>query len=81
MPKIDSCSAMYEVLSAVDSAVSVIQRVSAGGYDVAFVFRWVFLAAFGFMALSLLFLVLMEERPLRSSVLPADPPVAPPPAQ
>jgi hypothetical protein len=45
------------------------------------VFRWVFLAAFGFLALSLLFLVLMEERPLRTSVMPADPPVAPPPAR
>ena len=62
-------------------AISVIQTVSAGGYDVAFVFRWVFLAAFGFLALSLLFLVLMEERPLRTSVMPADPPVAPPPAR
>jgi len=37
------------------------------------VFRWVFLAAFGFLALSLLFLVLMEERPLRTTVMPADP--------
>jgi sugar phosphate permease len=62
-------------------AISVIQTVSAGGYDMAFVFRWVFLAAFGFLALSLLFLVLMEERPLRTSVVPADPPVAPPPAR
>ena len=31
-------------------------------------FRWVFLAAFVFLALSLLFLILMEERPLRGSV-------------
>jgi MFS family permease len=61
-------------------AISVIQTVSAAGHDVGFVFRWVFLAAFGFLALSLLFLVLMEERPLRGSVMPADPPVAPPPA-
>ena len=62
-------------------AISVIQTVSAAGHDVGFVFRWVFLAAFGFLALSLLFLILMEERPLRTSVVPADPPVAPPPAR
>mgnify|MGYP000479309781 CR=1 FL=1 len=35
--------------------------------------------AFAFLALSLLFLHLMEERPLRASVQPSDPPVAPPP--
>ena len=58
-------------------AVSLITSVSAAGIDVAFVFRWVFLAAFVFLALSLLFLILMEERPLRGSVMPADPPVAP----
>jgi MFS family permease len=58
-------------------AVSLITSVSAAGHDVAFVFRWVFLAAFVFLALSLLFLILMEERPLRGSVMPADPPVAP----
>ena len=49
-------------------AISVIETVSAAGIDVAFVFRWVFLAAFVFLALSLLFLILMEERPLRGSV-------------
>jgi hypothetical protein len=58
-------------------AVSLITSVSAAGTDVAFVFRWVFLAAFVFLALSLLFLILMEERPLRGSVMPADPPVVP----
>ena len=47
-------------------AISVIQTVSAAGTDAAFVFRWVFLAAFVFLALSLLFLILMEERPLRA---------------
>ena len=50
-------------------AISVIETVSAAGIDVAFVFRWVFLAAFVFLALSLLFLILMEERPLRGSVI------------
>ena len=34
-------------------AISVIETVSAAGTDVAFVFRWVFLAAFVFLALSL----------------------------
>ncbi len=48
-------------------AVSLITSVSAAGIDVAFVFRWVFLAAFVFLALSLLFLILMEERPLRAA--------------
>ena len=61
-------------------AISVIATVSAAGIDVAFVFRWVFLAAFVFLALSLLFLILMEERPLRGSVMPADPPATPTPA-
>jgi len=59
-------------------AISLIQTVGAAGTDVAFVFRWVFLAAFGFLALALFFLILMEERPLRGSVVPpADPPGAP----
>ena len=44
-------------------AISVIETVSAAGTDVAFVFRWVFLAAFVFLALSLLFLILMEGAP------------------
>jgi len=61
-------------------AISVIETVGAAGINVAFVFRWVFLAAFAFLALSLLFLILMEERPLRGSVLPADPPATPTPA-
>ena len=61
-------------------AISVIETVSAAGTDVALVFRFVFLAAFVFLALSLVFLVLMEERPLRGNVIPVDPPAAPPPA-
>ena len=40
---------------------------SAAGADVAVAFRWVFVAAFVFLAGSLLALILMEERPLRSS--------------
>jgi hypothetical protein len=37
----------------------------AGGTEAAFVFRWVFLAALVFLALSLTFQALMEEQPLR----------------
>lgn len=60
-------------------SVSVIETVATAGPGTALVFRWVFLASFGFLALSLLFLHFMEERPLRATVQPADPPVAPPP--
>jgi MFS family permease len=59
-------------------AISVISSVSNAGLGAALVFRWVFLAAFLFLAASLLFLVLMEERPLRGSVTPpSDPPAVP----
>jgi MFS family permease len=59
-------------------AVSVMASIGGAGLDAALVFRWVFLAAFVFLALGLLFLALMEERPLRGSVMsPADPPAAP----
>ena len=58
--------------------VSVVETLSTAGPNMSFVFRWVFLAAFVFLALSLIFLVRMEERPLRGSVVPpADPPNAP----
>jgi MFS family permease len=61
-------------------AVSVIEQVAAAGPGVALTFRWVFLAALVFLALSLLALALMEERPLRGSVMPpSDPPGAPQP--
>jgi EmrB/QacA subfamily drug resistance transporter len=66
-------------------AVSVVATVAAaGGHDVAFVFRWVFLAAWAFLAISLVALLLMEERPLRgtpAAVPPADPPHRPVPAE
>ena len=39
----------------------------AGAADLAHVFRWVFAAALAGFALALLFLVLMEEKPLRGS--------------
>jgi len=66
-------------------AVSLVTTVSAaGGSDVAFVFRWVFLAAWLFLAISFIALLLMEERPLRATpagVAPADPPQRPVPAE
>jgi EmrB/QacA subfamily drug resistance transporter len=51
--------------------------VSALGADVSVVFRWLFLSAAVVLAISLIFLLLMEERPLRSSSS-ADPPAKPP---
>jgi EmrB/QacA subfamily drug resistance transporter len=57
------------------TSVSVLAAaVGAQGFDVAGVFRWVFLAALIFLAISLLALLLMEERPLRGSSS-ADPQV------
>ena len=40
---------------------------SAAGADVAVAFRWVFAAGLVFLAGSLIALIVMEERPLRSS--------------
>src|SRR5262245_13260039 len=62
-------------------AVSVIETVSAAGPGAALTFRWVFLAAFVFLTLSLIFLLLMEERPLRGSVVPAETTPRPVPAE
>jgi EmrB/QacA subfamily drug resistance transporter len=64
-------------------AVSVVTSVSASaGADVASVFRFVFLSGWIFLALSLIALIRMEERPLRGSVAPpADPPERPVPAE
>jgi hypothetical protein len=45
--------------------------------DVAVVFRWLFLSGVIFLLISLVFLLVMEERPLRSSSS-ADPPAKPP---
>jgi EmrB/QacA subfamily drug resistance transporter len=61
-------------------AVSVVTSVSgAAGTDVAFVFRWVFLAALVFLAIALIALHVMEERPLRGSVVPPEGPQRPDP--
>jgi EmrB/QacA subfamily drug resistance transporter len=60
-------------------AVSVVASVSAAaGSDVAFVFRFVFLSAWIFLAIGLIALILMEERPLRGSIVPPAPPADPP---
>lgn len=63
------------------SGVSLLAAtVNAAGPDVAHAFRWVFFAALVFMAISLVALLLMEERPLRGApaaeVQAATPPVA-----
>jgi len=60
-------------------AVSLVATVSAaGGTDVAFVFRFVFLTAWIFLAIGLIALILMAERPLRTSTVPAEPKASPP---
>jgi len=60
-------------------AVSVISMsMNAAGADVALTFRYVFLASLVFLAMSLAFLIAMEERPLRTTT--AEPPPTPPPA-
>jgi MFS family permease len=51
-------------------SVSVVAiSMNAAGADVAMTFRYVFLSALIFLALSLAFLILMEERPLRSTTV------------
>jgi EmrB/QacA subfamily drug resistance transporter len=55
--------------------------VGAVGVDFALVFRWVFTAAAGFLALGVISLIVMEERPLRGPVTEATPAASgPPPA-
>ena len=58
-------------------ALSVVTTVSAAGADAALVFRFVFLAARVFLAISLVALMLMEERPLRGTTVPAEPKIEP----
>jgi hypothetical protein len=47
------------------SAAAVAAKLGNPEFDFAGVFRWVFAAAEGFLAASLVTLLLMEERPLR----------------
>jgi MFS family permease len=56
------------------AAVSVVtSTMSASGADAADVFRWVFACAWIFLAIALAALLLMEERPLRSTPAGSDP--------
>ncbi len=57
------------------AAVSVVtSMMGANGTDAAFVFRWVFASAWIFLAIALVALLLMEERPLRSTPAGSEPP-------
>jgi len=58
------------------SVSGIAAAVGAQGFDVAGVFRWVFLAAEAFLLASLLGLILMEERPLRGPGSTDPPPSA-----
>jgi MFS family permease len=60
--------------------IEVLTQASAGSFDMAGMFRWVFAAAAIFLALALAAILLMEERPLRgpaSARAPAQAPTAP----
>ena len=57
------------------AAVSVVtSTMSASGADAAHVFRWVFASAWIFLAIALVALMRMEERPLRSTPAGSEPP-------
>jgi MFS family permease len=58
---------------------AVATTMTAAPADAALVFRWIFVSAFIFLAVSLATLIVMEERPLRGAPSSADPPGAPPP--
>ena len=63
------------------AVVSVVtSTMSASGADAADVFRWVFACAWIFLAIALVALLLMEERPLRSTPAGSDP-TGPAPAE
>ena len=51
-------------------------HAGAGGFDVAEVFRWVFVAALAFAVAAMVAVILLEERPLHGPAVKA-PPVAP----
>jgi MFS family permease len=60
----------------------LVGAAGAAGIDMAAVFRWVFAAADIFLALALVALLLMEERPLReAAAAPVSPQVPPAPAE
>jgi hypothetical protein len=71
----------FGVTPQLGAAVSVVtSTMSASGTDVAQVFRWVFACAWIFLALALVALLLMEERPLRSTPASSEP-TGPTPAE
>lgn len=55
----------------------LVATAGQAGHDVAGVFRFVFAAALAFLALALLAVILMEERPLRGPAKKVEPPLAP----
>jgi hypothetical protein len=57
---------------------AVATAMNAASADAALVFRYVFLSALVFSALSLIALAIMEERPLRGAPSSADPKAHPP---
>ncbi|MCC6777156.1 MAG: MFS transporter [Hyphomicrobiales bacterium] len=64
------------------SAASVVaSTLGASGADAAHVFRFVFAAAWVFLALGLVALLVMEERPLRTTPGGREPPPGPAPAE
>jgi EmrB/QacA subfamily drug resistance transporter len=62
------------------SAAAAAAKLGNLEFDFAGVFRWVFAAAEGFLAASLVTLILMEERPLRGPEQAGKPPSLPSPA-
>jgi EmrB/QacA subfamily drug resistance transporter len=61
------------------SAAAVAAKLGNLEFDFAAVFRWVFVAAEGFLGASLVTLILMEERPLRGAEHSGKPPSLPTP--
>jgi EmrB/QacA subfamily drug resistance transporter len=55
----------------------LVAMAGQAGLDVAAVFRFVFAAALAFLAIALLAVILMEERPLRGPAKKTEPPLAP----
>ncbi len=63
------------------AASAMASTLSASGADAAHVFRFVFASAWIFLALALVALVVMQERPLRATPAGREPPPGPTPAE
>jgi EmrB/QacA subfamily drug resistance transporter len=63
------------------AASAMASTLSASGADAAHVFRFVFASAWIFLALALVALVVMQERPLRTTPAGREPPPGPTPAE